>query len=199
MYHSKGDTVWLDSPKSSIAYCVSTVRGSPGVAGMCVCTLEHVSWQGWRRGCLVRRTPSEPSPAWTLPCQPEQAGCKPNAPKTCICGGGDTKSKNCFPLMIFDNSRKYTGTTSTSHSKLDGYRVVLPHRPLCNILMIQIICKQIVVLGHPLYRRPGSEKDLKKTLKASPYSWQITMFEDNNQANNYYFYEHFMWRKWCCY
>ena len=76
MYHSKGGAVWLDSPESSIAYCVSTTQGSPGVAGMVgrVCTLEHVSWLGWRRGCLLRRTPSEPSPAWTLPCQPEQAG-----------------------------------------------------------------------------------------------------------------------------
>ena len=64
-----------------------------------------------------------------------------------VVDGGDTE--NCFPFIIFDNSRKYTGTTSSSgyrHSKLDGYRAVLQDRPLCTILMIKIICKILLLM-----------------------------------------------------
>ena len=68
-------------------------------------------------------------------------------PKPAFVDGGDTE--NCFPFIIFDNSRKYTGTTSSSgyrHSKLDGYRAVLQDRPLCTILMIKIICKILLLM-----------------------------------------------------
>ena len=64
-----------------------------------------------------------------------------------VVDGGDTK--NCFPFIIIDNSRKCTGATSSSgnrHSKLDGYRTVLQDRPLCTILMIKIICKILFLM-----------------------------------------------------
>ena len=153
------------SPRTVVCACI-IARDQQGWLVVCVCTLEHVSWQGWRRGCLVRRTPSEPSPAWTLPCQPEPAGglqakCSQNLHlwwmvltlKTASFSSSLTivESIQVLPLVLLESSSGY------SHSKLGGYQPVSPNRPLCNILMIQIICKQIDVLDHPLYRRPGSE------------------------------------------
>ena len=87
-----------------------------------------------------------------------------------VVDGGDTK--NCFPLIIFDNSRKYTYwyynycSSGYRHDKLDGYRAVLTDRPLCNMLMMRIIFKNIVVLDNLFYKggQPfwiKASKDLK--------------------------------------
>ena len=105
--------MWLNSPESSIAYCVSTTQGSAGVVGcVCLCTLEHVSWHGrggaggvWSVGRPVNHHPPELS----LVSQSRRAASQMLPKPAFVVNGVDTK--NCFLFIIFDNSRKYTGTT----------------------------------------------------------------------------------------